>query len=104
MSRILCHDLQEVRELVATTKYQYMGVRKHINKRVEIKTKSGAVLYGTIVKVNGNKLYLKVTGVHRKSSKSYATFAPLIIPLVLFDLLAIFLIGTRRRVIWRRRK
>ncbi|GIP60702.1 hypothetical protein QNH46_18735 [Paenibacillus woosongensis] len=71
--------------------------RKHLNKRVKIKTKTGAVLYGKIVKVSGNKLYLQVSSVHERGSKAHAAFAPFIIPLVLFDLLAILLLERRRR-------
>lgn len=71
--------------------------RKHLNKRVKVKTKTGAVLYGKIVKVSGNKLYLQVSSVHNRGSKAHAVFAPFIIPLVLFDLLAILLLEGRRR-------
>ncbi|WP_055105611.1 hypothetical protein [Paenibacillus ihumii] len=71
--------------------------RKHLNKRVKIKTKTGAVLYGKIVKVSGKKLYLQVASVHDRGSKAHATLAPFIIPLVLFDLLAILLLKRRRR-------
>ncbi|MOA49225.1 hypothetical protein D3C78_1720800 [compost metagenome] len=87
--------------MATQTKIKYGELRKHMNKAVRIKTKSGSILYGKIIKVNDGKLYLQVTGVHPKGSKSHATFAPLIIPLVLFDLLAIFLIGRRRRIIWK---
>lgn len=71
--------------------------RKHLNKQVKIKTKTGAVLYGKIVRVNGRKLYLQVSSVHNRGSKAHATFAPFIIPLVLFDLLAILLLEGRRK-------
>ncbi|GAA0136793.1 hypothetical protein YSY43_36340 [Paenibacillus sp. YSY-4.3] len=71
--------------------------KKYLSKRVKIKTKTGAVLYGKIVKVSGNKLYLQVSSVHERGSKTHATFAPFIIPLVLFDLLAILLLERRRR-------
>lgn len=70
--------------------------RKYINRRVKIRTKTGAVLYGTVVKVNSKRLYLRVSSAHSKSSKAHATFAPFILPLVLFDLLAIVLLESRR--------
>ncbi|WMT39983.1 hypothetical protein RE628_21995 [Paenibacillus sp. D2_2] len=70
----------------------YKQARKYVNKRVKIKMKTGAVLYGTIIKVSDKKVYLKVSGVHHKGSKAHATFFPFILPLVLFDLLAIILL------------
>ncbi|GGG14288.1 hypothetical protein [Paenibacillus aceti] len=70
----------------------YKQARKYVNKRVKVKTKTGAVLYGTIVKVSDKKVYLKVSGVHSKGSKAHATFFPFILPLALFDLLAIILL------------
>ncbi|MNJ58515.1 hypothetical protein [Paenibacillus fonticola] len=71
--------------------------RRYLNKQVKIKTRTGAVLYGKVVKVSGNKLYLQVASVHDRKSKAHATFVPFIIPLVLFDLLAILLLERRRR-------
>ncbi|MBA9088513.1 preprotein translocase subunit YajC [Fontibacillus solani] len=79
------------------TSVGYKQARKYLNKPVRIKTKTGAVLYGTIVKVTANKLHLKLESVHPKGSKAHATFVPFIIPLVLFDLLAIILLERRRR-------
>ncbi|NWL87626.1 MULTISPECIES: hypothetical protein [unclassified Paenibacillus] len=74
------------------TSVGYQEARKYVNKRVKIKTKTGAVLYGTIIKVSDKKLLLKVSGVHNKGSKAHATFFPFILPLALFDLLAIILL------------
>jgi exosome complex RNA-binding protein Csl4 len=74
------------------TSVGYKQARKFVNKRVKIKTKTGAVLYGTIIKVSDKKVFLKVSGVHSKSSKAHATFFPFILPLALFDLLAIILL------------
>lgn len=71
--------------------------RKYVGKPVRIKTKTGAVLYGTVLKVANGKLYLKAGSVHSKGSKAHATFAPVILPLVLFDLLAILLLERRPR-------
>ncbi|RUT30673.1 hypothetical protein EJP77_12700 [Paenibacillus zeisoli] len=73
--------------------------RKYLNKRVKIKTKTGSILYGTIVKVSGKRLYLNTSSLHGKDTKAHVTFAPLILPLVLFDLLVIILLerpGRRR--------
>lgn len=75
--------------------------RAYLNKRVKIRTKTGAVLYGTIVKVTGKKLYLNTSSLHSRDTKAHVTFAPLILPLVLFDLLAIILLERpRRRRYW----
>ncbi|WP_334073660.1 MULTISPECIES: hypothetical protein [Paenibacillus] len=71
--------------------------RSYVGKRVRIKTRTGAVLYGTVEKVKGGKLYLRTKSVHPKGSKAHATFAPVILPLVLFDLLAILLLEGRPR-------
>ncbi|RCX20474.1 hypothetical protein DFP94_103205 [Fontibacillus phaseoli] len=71
--------------------------RKYLGKPVRIKTKTGAVFYGKIVKVGNGRLYLKTEAVHNKGSKAHATFAPIILPLVLFDLLAILLLERRPR-------
>lgn len=84
-----------------TVKERVKLARKHIGKRVRIRTKKGADLYGTIVKVKGNRLYLKTSSVHPEGNKAHVTFAPLILPLVLFDLLVIVLLdGRRRRRYW----
>ena len=80
-----------------TVKERAKIARKHIGKRVRIRTKTGADLYGTIVKVKGSKLYLKMSSVHPEGNKAHVTFAPLILPLVLFDLLVIVLLDDRRR-------
>nr|WP_090824550.1 hypothetical protein [Paenibacillus sp. yr247] len=47
---------------------------------------------GTIVKVDRNKVYLKTT---KNGKNAQISFLPFIIPLVLFDLLAILLLDTR---------
>lgn len=70
---------------------------RYVGKRVRIKTKTGAVLYGTVEEVKSGKLYLRTESVHPRSSKAHATFAPAILPLVLFDLLAIILLDGRPR-------
>lgn len=80
--------------------WQYQKAKSYLHQQVKIKTKTGATLYGTIEKVTDGKLYLKVSGVHNKGSKAHATLVPFILPLVLFDLLAILLIERRRRFIF----
>lgn len=86
---------------MVTVKDRVKLVRKQVGKRVRIRTKTGADLYGTIVKVKGNKLYLRADSVHPEGNKAHVTFAPLILPLVLFDLLVIILLdGRRRRRYW----
>jgi hypothetical protein len=70
----------------------YHVCRKHLNKEVGVITKQGEEYFGTIVKVNKTHVYLQV---HPTISGSQArTSAFGIIPLVLFDLLAIFLVST----------
>ncbi|MEW9697619.1 hypothetical protein [Paenibacillus sp. SI8] len=65
--------------------------KKYLHREVMIKSKQGTIR-GTIVKVDNNKIYVKTT---RKGKKAYVSFLPFILPLVLFDLLAIALIDTR---------
>lgn len=77
----------------------YEKCKKYINKWVMIKTKQGTYR-GKIVKVDQHKVYLKVSSVY-DGKKVHTSFFPFIIPLVLFDLLAIALItGRRRRVFY----
>ncbi|KZE73379.1 hypothetical protein [Paenibacillus elgii] len=68
----------------------YHTCKKYINKRVRIMTISGASYEGRIVKVDGNRVYLQ-TGSNNRN-KATVSFLPFILPLVLFDLLAIVLI------------
>lgn len=65
-----------------------------INRRVKIKTKSGKIHYGKIVKLSKTHVYLEKWGRNRKRNGKASTsfFAPFILPLVLFDLLAIVLL------------
>ncbi|MNI67068.1 hypothetical protein D3C73_1226740 [compost metagenome] len=69
---------------------------KYLNRRVRIKTIHGTYT-GKIVKVDKTKVYLKVSS-YRKKGKAHTSFLPFILPLVLFDLLVIILLDTRRRV------
>lgn len=76
----------------------YNQCQRYMNKDVQIRTRQGTY-EGTIVDLDHNKVYLKVNSGHRDPNRAYTSwFAPLIIPLVLFDLLAIVLLqpGFRR--------
>lgn len=68
--------------------------KKYVNRTVQITTIHGTYR-GKIVKVDGSRVYLKVIP-DRKDGKAYISFFPFILPLVLFDLLAIVLLDTRR--------
>ncbi|MCE5171593.1 hypothetical protein LQV63_20095 [Paenibacillus profundus] len=69
---------------------------KYLNKFVRVTAKNGNVYTGTIVKVDDKKVYLKVNSV-KHAKKVHTSFVPFILPLVLFDLLAIVLLETPRR-------
>ncbi|MCU6796659.1 MULTISPECIES: hypothetical protein [Paenibacillus] len=64
---------------------------KYLNRRVRIKSRNGNTYVGKIVKVDGKRVHLKVTSVN-DGKKVHTSFFPFIIPLVLFDLLAIVLL------------
>ncbi|EJW14552.1 hypothetical protein M5X00_25505 [Paenibacillus alvei] len=68
---------------------------KYLKKFVKIKDKKGNIYTGTIVKVDKKRVYLKVNSV-KHAGKVHTSFIPFILPLVLFDLLAIVLLDTRR--------
>ncbi|KPV56318.1 hypothetical protein QJ48_28170 [Paenibacillus sp. A3] len=68
----------------------YRTCKNYINKRVRIITISGESYEGRIVKVDHNRVYLQ-TGSNNRS-KATVSFLPFILPLVLFDLLAIVLL------------
>lgn len=76
----------------------YRQCQKYLNKEVQIRTTQG-VYEGTITKVDRDKVYLKVNSGNRDDRKAYTSwfFAPFILPLVLFDLLAIVLLEPRNR-------
>lgn len=77
-------------------KSHYVTAKKHLHKFVKVKTKYGSTFYGEIVKVSPTKMFLKVSSV-KSDKKVHTSFAPFILPLVLFDLLAIVLVGSTRR-------
>lgn len=82
---------------MSTKNWRYEKAQRYLHRQVKVKTKTGATLYGTIEKVTPTKLYLKVNSIHNKGSKVHATVTPFVLPLVLFDLLAILLLQRRRR-------
>lgn len=63
----------------------------YINKQVKITAKNGIIYTGKITKVDGKKVYLKVSSAN-DGKKVHTSFLPFILPLVLFDLLVIALI------------
>jgi hypothetical protein len=67
-----------------------------MNRHVQITTTRG-IYKGKIIKVDKEKVYLQVSSPDRNRKKAYTSFffAPLIIPLVLFDLLVIVLLDRR---------
>ncbi|NOV02136.1 hypothetical protein [Paenibacillus planticolens] len=69
----------------------YRICKTYLNRQVMIKTTHGTYK-GTIVRVDNNKVYLKPI---RNGKQAQVSFLPFILPLVLFDLLAIALIDTR---------
>jgi hypothetical protein len=69
----------------------YKTARAMLNRRVKIRTKSGKTHIGKIVKVTGTHVHLQKTR-RRKGKVGTTFFAPFILPLVLFDLLAIVLL------------
>lgn len=69
----------------------YKKCVRYLNRRVRIKAKNGNVYIGRIVKVDGKKVHLKVSSVH-DGKRAHTSFFPFILPLVLFDLLAIVLL------------
>ncbi|MDD9268103.1 hypothetical protein ACFPES_13775 [Paenibacillus sp. GCM10023248] len=65
--------------------------QKYMGREVVIRTTHGTYK-GKIVKLDNNKVYLQPL---RPSNKAQISFFPFIIPLVLFDLLAIGLLASR---------
>ena len=72
----------------------YGTARSMLNRRVKVRTMSGETHIGKIVKVTKTHVYLQKTPRRRKGGGKVGTriFAPFILPLVLFDLLAIVLL------------
>jgi hypothetical protein len=70
----------------------YNKCKMYMNKFVRIHTTKG-IYTGKIVKLDKQKVYLKLTS-KRDGKKVHTSFFPFILPLVLFDLLAIVLVST----------
>jgi hypothetical protein len=68
----------------------------YINKQVKITAKNGIIYTGKITKVDGKKVYVKVSSAN-DGKKVHTSFFPFILPLVLFDLLVIVLLQTGPR-------
>jgi len=75
----------------------YAKCKRYMNKQVRITTADGRNIVGKIVSVDKQKVYIQM---QRKSNRNKATisFFPFILPLVLFDLLAIVLLDSGRRI------
>lgn len=73
---------------------RYNQCRKYLNRTVEIKTVHG-VYRGKLVKVDKHRVYLQSS--KRADGKATVSFFPFLLPLVLFDLLAIVLLDRGRR-------
>ncbi|MFE5317258.1 hypothetical protein ACFQ88_00995 [Paenibacillus sp. NPDC056579] len=78
-------------------KQNYALCKRYMNKKVRITTVDGQKIEGKIVKLDRNKVYIQM---QRKTGRNKATvsFFPFILPLVLFDLLVIVLLDSRRRI------
>lgn len=73
----------------------YKRCRMHMNKFVRVHTRHG-IYTGKIVKLDKQKVYLRVSS-KRNGKKATTSFLPFILPLVLYDLLAIVLLSTPYR-------
>src|SRR5437868_4254185 len=65
--------------------------RLYVNREVRVETLDGHVVEGTIVNCDRTHLYLRVSNPSRGFPGSFTPFTGLIMPMVLFDLLAIAL-------------
>ncbi|WP_152397087.1 hypothetical protein [Paenibacillus guangzhouensis] len=74
-----------------------MKSKMYQNKCVQITTRQGITYRGKIVRVSSDKVYLQMDQPRDPNKKVHISWFPFIIPLVLFDLLAIVLISERRR-------
>lgn len=70
----------------------YKVCKKYLGRAVVIQTTQGTYK-GKIVKVDNHTVYLRP--MRTSANKAQISFFPFIIPLVLFDLLAIALVSTR---------
>lgn len=70
----------------------YHICKKHLNKAVRVITKQGKMYIGTIVKVDKTHVHLRLHSANPGKHVHTSAFA--ILPLVLFDLLAVVLLST----------
>ena len=74
----------------------YVRCKNYFGRKVKIKSRDGNTYIGKIIKLDKNKVHLKVSSVRRwkKDTKAHTSlfFFPFVLPLVLFDLLAITLL------------
>lgn len=73
----------------------YRLCKNYLNRDVQIVTTSGMIYRGTITKVDSRHVYLLGSPYGRSGNRGHISAffgAPFIIPLVLFDLLAIALL------------
>lgn len=80
---------------VSVVDKHYRQCKRYMNRHVRIKTRHGTYT-GTIVKVDGQKVYLR-TAPPWTNGKVTVSFFPFLLPLVLFDLLAIVLLVSPKR-------
>ncbi|TVY08480.1 hypothetical protein FPZ49_18785 [Paenibacillus cremeus] len=71
----------------------YSLCKKYMKQHVRITTAQGT-FEGQIVKLDRERVYLQMTPPRSSRHQATISFFPFIIPLVLFDLLAIALIST----------
>ncbi|TBL77681.1 hypothetical protein [Paenibacillus thalictri] len=69
----------------------HQKAKQYHGRMVKIHTKNGNVYVGKIMKVDAKRVHLQVSSV-RSGKKVHTSFFPFILPLVLFDLLAIALL------------
>ncbi|SEB57782.1 hypothetical protein SAMN05443246_1162 [Paenibacillus sp. GP183] len=70
----------------------YHTCKQHLNKEVCIITKQEQMYVGTIIKVDKTHVHLQLHPTYTEDQFHTSTFS--VIPLVLFDLLAVFLLST----------
>jgi len=75
----------------------YMKSKMYQNKCVQVTTRQGMTYRGRIVRVSSDKVYLQMERPTDRDKKVHISWFPFLIPLVLFDLLAIVLITERPR-------
>lgn len=70
----------------------YSKCKKYYGRTVKIRARDGNIYIGKIVKLDSKRVHLKVSSVRSCKKVHTSLFFPFILPLVLFDLLAIILL------------